>query len=202
MRFLHISLISFSFLFFFSSCNNNPGQVSEPTNEEVNSIKPIGDQIADKLVKELQSELKAAIQSGGFEEAVNVCNLRAAPITEITANATDRRVDIKRTTNKYRNPMNAPDKFEKEALSYFEGLEAEGKAFPQYYIQKIEAGNSTVFNYYKPMKAGNNCLICHGDPKKIKPDILSSISELYPEDKATGYKENDFRGLIRITIRN
>ncbi len=200
MRYSFLFFISISIIFLLSACNNNSGQISEPTNEEIELIKPIGDQIASSLVKELQSELKAAIKDGGFEEAVNVCNLRAAPITEIAANATNRKVDIKRTTNKYRNKLNAPDKFEKEALSYFERLNAAGKPLPKYYIQKIEASGSQIFNYYKPMKVGNNCLICHGDAAEIKPDLLNSISKLYPEDKAIGYKENDFRGLIRITI--
>ena len=199
MRYSIIFLISVSILFLFSKCNNS-GQISEPTSEEIELIKPIGDQIAGNLVKELQSELKAAIKDGGFEKAVNVCNLRAAPITEIAANATYRKVEIKRTTNKYRNPLNAPDKFEKVALSYFEGLIAAGEPLPKYYIQKIEASGSQIFNYYKPMKVGNKCLICHGDKASIKPDLLSSISKLYPEDKAIGYKENEFRGLIRITI--
>ena len=202
MRYSIILLISVSILFLFSNCSNYSGQISEPSNEEIELIKPIGDQIAGSLVKELQSELKAAIKDGGFEEAVNVCNLRAAPITEITANATDRKVEIKRTTNKYRNPLNAPDKFEKVALSYFEDLSSAGKPLPKYYIQKIEASGSQIFNYYKPMKVGNNCLICHGDAAEIKPDLLNSISKLYPEDKAIDYKENDFRGLIRITIGN
>lgn len=202
MRYSFFLSISISFIFLFSACNNNSGQILEPTNEEIELIKPIGDQIASSLVKELQSELKAAIKDGGFEKAVNVCNLRAAPITEIAANATKRKVDIKRTTNKYRNPLNAPDKFEKEALSYFEGLITANEPLPKYYIQKIEASGSQIFNYYKPMKVGNKCLICHGDEASIKPDLLSSISKLYPEDKAIGYKENDFRGLIRITIGN
>ncbi len=197
---LHIVLFSMISLFFFSNCNNESLQISEPSNEEIEIIKPIGDQIAKNLVKELQAELKAAIKDGGFEKAVNVCNLRAAPITEIASKATDRSIEIKRTTNKYRNPLNAPDKFEKVALDYFDGLIAAGKTIPKYYIQKIDAGNSSIFNYYKPMKTASNCLTCHGDPANIKPDILKSVSDLYPADKAIGYKENDFRGLIRITI--
>lgn len=200
MRYPFTLLLSFASLIFFLSCTNNSSQISEPTMEEIAIIKPIGDQIAGNLVKELQSELKAAIQSGGFEEAVKVCNLRAAPIAKIIANSTNKKVVIKRTSNKYRNPMNAPDKFEKKALAYFEGLQESGKPLPDYYIQKLGSGSSMVFNYYKPMKTGNNCLICHGDPQNIKPDILNSISKLYPNDKATGYKVNDFRGLIRITI--
>jgi hypothetical protein len=200
MRYSLALFISANLLFFFSSCSNNAAQISEPTIEEIELIKPIGDQIAGNLVKELQSELKAAIKSGGFEEAVNVCNLRAAPITKIITETTNRKVVIKRTSNKYRNPMNAPDKFEKKALAYFEDLKESGKPFPDYYIQKLGSGNSMVFNYYKPMKTVNKCLICHGDPANIKPDVLNNISKLYPNDKAIGYKENDFRGLIRITI--
>jgi len=200
MRYTLSTLISISILLFSSSCSNNSNRILEPTNEEIEVIKPLGNKIAKSLVTELKKELKSAIKDGGFEKAVNVCNLRAAPITKIIANETNRKVVIKRTSNKYRNPVNSPDKFEKKALLYFEEISNSGETLPEYHIQKIKSENSTIFNYYKPIKMANNCLICHGDADQIKPDILKTISKLYPVDKAIGYKENDFRGLIRITI--
>ena len=43
------------------------------------------------------------------------------------------------------------------------------------------------------------CLQCHGEKgKNIQPKTLEKIAQLYPNDLATGYKENEVRGLISI----
>jgi len=34
----------------------------------------------------------------------------------------------------------------------------------------------------------------------MKKEILSVLAEAYPDDKAHGYKSQDFRGLIRVTF--
>jgi hypothetical protein len=42
------------------------------------------------------------------------------------------------------------------------------------------------------------CLICHGDKQTMAPSAAKILAERYPDDQARGYKEGDFRGLIRI----
>jgi hypothetical protein len=45
------------------------------------------------------------------------------------------------------------------------------------------------------------CLLCHGDPgTQIAPETMSTIDNLYPNDLATGYALNDFRGVWKITF--
>jgi hypothetical protein len=34
----------------------------------------------------------------------------------------------------------------------------------------------------------------------MEKEVLKTINSIYPEDKATGYKKGDFRGLIRVEI--
>ena len=41
------------------------------------------------------------------------------------------------------------------------------------------------------------CLQCHG--QSIAPDVREKLSGLYPEDKATGYREGDIRGAFVVT---
>ena len=185
---------------FMAGCKNNSLIITDATNAEIERIKPIGDKITMDLIKSLQGELKAAVKDGGFKKAVNVCNLKAISLTDIIALATDKDVEIKRTTNKYRNPQNAPNDIEKQALSYYHNLLSDNQQLPGSYIQKVTENGKTEYYYYKPMKMANACLICHGDQSLIKPDIHNEILKLYPDDKAIGYKEGDFRGLIRIRI--
>jgi hypothetical protein len=40
------------------------------------------------------------------------------------------------------------------------------------------------------------CLLCHGD--NVSKDIGDKIQNLYPQDKATGFKLGEFRGFIWI----
>jgi hypothetical protein len=184
-------------LFVFSSCTNNSSRVSEANTDEISFIQPHGDQISKDLMTSLQTELQQAMQSGGIEEAIDVCNLKAIPLTDIVAKSTDMEVDIKRTTLKYRNELNAPDEYEEMALNHFQS-EFENNNLPAYYIQKIENEGHTEFYYYKPLMINALCLKCHGTDEFVKSETLALIQKHYPEDKAMGYQEGDFRGLIRI----
>jgi hypothetical protein len=45
------------------------------------------------------------------------------------------------------------------------------------------------------------CLQCHGAPDaEIAPATLAAIRKLYPDDKATGYRSGDLRGLWSVTF--
>jgi len=181
-------------------CDNTSLRITQPSNHEIEKIKPIGDKIAKDLITSLQGEMMKAVKEGGFENAVNVCNLKAISLTDIAAQATDKDVEIKRTTNKYRNPQNAPNDIEQKALNYYHSLLADNQQLTGTYIQKVEENEITEYYYYKPMKVNGTCISCHGEVSQIKSDVLNEINKLYPDDKATGYKEGDFRGLIRIKI--
>lgn len=200
MKHQHLFFIVFLFSALLLSCGVHDMKIAEPTNDEIAPIKPIGDKISKELITTLQKELKAAVQKGGLNEAINVCNMKAVPLTEIIADATDRVVHIKRTSYKFRNTDNAPDNAEKAALDYYQTLIKEQKEIPPFYIQKIEKGKKTYYNYYKPMGVKSICLNCHGSAEKINPKTLKEIYKLYPDDKALNYKDGDFRGLIRISI--
>ncbi|MBV5321708.1 MAG: DUF3365 domain-containing protein, partial [Sulfuricurvum sp.] len=52
--------------------------------------------------------------------------------------------------------------------------------------------------FYKPIVINNEaCLKCHGN---VEGDLAKAITAAYPEDKATGYKMGDLRGMIAIEI--
>jgi hypothetical protein len=34
----------------------------------------------------------------------------------------------------------------------------------------------------------------------LTQEVSAQLAALYPDDKATGYKEGDFRGLIRVSV--
>src|SRR5690606_28580791 len=66
-------------------------------------------------------------------------------------------------------------------------------------IQRIEG---EVLLYNKPIIINNPvCLNCHGNiSAEVPANVSALLSELYPSDKATGYKINDLRGMWSIRI--
>ncbi len=191
---LLIFLVATTILF---SCNQKDISITEPTNEELIRILPEGNEITSKLMKSLKAELKGAVTEGGFEKAIAVCNIKALPITESISN---NNIQIKRITYKTRNPENAPNDIEMSALDHFQNLLDNNKELPTHYVQKVTQKDVVQYYYYKPLMIDNVCLGCHGSPENMDTKLLSQISKLYPEDKALGYKEGDFRGLISVRI--
>ena len=57
--------------------------------------------------------------------------------------------------------------------------------------------------FYKPIFLGMDaCLKCHGAPgTQIAEETLKKIKEHYPEDLATGFELNDFRGAWKVTFK-
>lgn len=180
------------------SCQQNDLKVEQPPADEVEFIAPLGKKIAASLFTTLKGELKAAMENGGVENAITVCNLKALELTDSVALSTSFHVSIKRTSNKLRNPKNAPDEVEQLALDLYNEFVESREELPEFYIQKISRNRNVEYNFYKPMKMESLCLLCHGDQGTLAPSATKLLGNFYPEDKATGYKEGDFRGLIRI----
>lgn len=166
-----------------------------PYQEE--KISQIGESASMTLLKSLKGELVNAIKSEGPVNAVEVCSKKALRITKEIEEKTG--YSIKRTTFKFRNPVNAPDIHEEQALRYFEEA-IKNKKNPPYYIQTVYENGEKVYRYYKPLKVEAVCLTCHGDKNNMDKSLVEKINKLYPHDKAFGYSEGDFRGVVRVSI--
>lgn len=171
--------------------------------EGANEVSPVieaavleaGGSASDVLVATLVSRLTGAMQEGGPVNAVDFCSTSA---TELTAGvARQQGLDIKRTSLRYRNPANAPDQAETEALKYFESVLSETGALPGEWVQR--AGREE-YRYYRPLTVAAPCLRCHGNSEQIAPAVQAILDERYPGDLATDYSVGDFRGLVRVSI--
>ncbi len=181
-------------------CIRGDNPVSQPTKEEADIIRPIGDEVSGKLLAALKKELVQGIQNEGLVGATRLCNIRAMPLTQMLEVASEYPIHLRRTSFKYRNPENAPDEFEELALKYFEKKAKSKESLPKDYIQKIKTEDKVYYYYYKPLKVGALCLNCHGDPESMDPSLVNMLIEKYPEDKAVNYSEGDFRGLVSIKV--
>ena len=195
-----LMLISLFFAMVIISCQKEEMQNDKLSAQEMEKIVNHGKKSAEILMKTLKKELFAAIGKDGVAGAIHICKNRALQITDSLAQADPLIVDIKRTTNKYRNSENKPDNIDAQVLGNMKNQISSGDKLPEFVIQKYEVDGKTYPRYYQPMKIQPLCISCHGDKAKMKKEVVSILAEAYPEDKAHGYEARDFRGLIRVTL--
>ena len=208
MKKIVISILA-SGLFF--SCGPQE-RVSKETIQEVNENMEIkrlteveileeamvwGDSITSEAQKQLISNLQKAIEEKGVPGAIEFCNVQALPILSELSGKYG--VQIRRVSNRYRNPADQPTEEEKPLLEAYEyNAESGVKSDPN--IQKFEGGE--VLLYTKPIVIPSAlCLNCHGEQgKEISNETQLKLTQLYPNDKATGHKIGDLRGMWSVRI--
>ena len=144
----------------------------------------------------LQTELKTAMQAGGPVAGVAVCNTKAMEITGQAANAG---MELSRVSLRNRNPGNAPNAWQTAVLEDFEGQKLAGRDVTELaWSETVDIDGSSEFRFMKAIPTGEVCLKCHGTT--LAPGVAAVLSELYPQDKATGYKQGDIRGAF-VAVR-
>ncbi|WP_431107525.1 c-type heme family protein [Winogradskyella poriferorum] len=143
----------------------------------------------------LGKNLMGTIQKKGTLEALEFCNVRAYPLTD--SMAVVHNASIKRVSDKPRNQKNKANNEELEYIETFKNLLSEKKE-----INPIVKESGNDVHVYYPIITNTMCLQCHGKIEtNIKPDILKSLTLLYPEDKAKGYSENQVRGMWNVSFK-
>jgi len=144
----------------------------------------------------LKTELTAAMQAGGPVNAIEVCNERAPAIA--ASLSADKDMTLSRVSLRYRNPENAPNEWQTAVLNDFESRRAAGEDAGMLSWQAVaETQAGREFRFMKAIPTGSLCLACHG--QSIAPPVAAKISELYPDDRATGFREGDIRGAFVVT---
>lgn len=144
----------------------------------------------------LQAELKAAMQAGGPVAGVAVCNTKAMAITREAAQAG---MELSRVSLRNRNPLNAPNDWQTVVLQDFERHKLAGKDVSGLsWSETVEIDGGTEFRFMKAIPTGEVCLKCHGTT--LAPGVDAVLADLYPQDKATGFKQGDIRGAF-VAVR-
>ena len=183
-KFIHAAIISLLFI----------GTANADTHLKERAQKSKA--VVMEFMGQLKGELKGAMKADGPVNAINVCKEKAPAIA---ASLSEKHGwDIARTSLKTRNSANAPDAWESKILNEFEARKAKGEAVkPMAHFEAVENDGKKNFRFMKAIPTGEVCLKCHGS--EIKPGIKAKLQELYPNDKATGFKLGDIRGAFTIT---
>ena len=135
-----------------------------------------------------------AINEKGAEGALAFCNEKAYPLTDSMAQVL--KASIKRVSDKPRNKNNLANGNEAAHIKVFKETLSKGEQ-PKPVVMEI---NGKMVGHYAII-TNKMCLQCHGTiNKEILPQTYSRIKTLYPGDKATGYAENQVRGLWVIEM--
>ncbi len=179
------------------SCQEKPIQEEKKTSvlteARTQEILQRGGEASALLMSSLGGKLKAALQAGGPDKALDVCAQMAQPSTAEVSEKL-KGLTITRVSMKPRNPKNAPDALDKKVLTNWEKQLAGGTKPKDEVRQKDE--KTAVF--YRPIFIKDVCLKCHGDPKTFPPALLKNLAKLYPDDQATGYSKGNLRGAFRV----
>ena len=185
----------------FTSCSenktsNNKKEVDvlkaeDPLQEELDYLE-LGKEIALKTKGNLGKYLIPALGSFGSEGALDICNTKAIQITDSMAKELN--ASIKRVSDKPRNQSNQANDSE---LAYIQKWKESNENGESQGPELLEIDGKIV-GYY-PIITNQMCIQCHGVPMEdINKATLAKINTLYPNDKATGYKSDEIRGLFVV----
>jgi len=142
----------------------------------------------------LGKNLMGAVKDKGPEGAVGFCNVEASPL--IDSVATFLNTHVKRVSDQPRNPKNAANQTELNYITVAKASLANGEK-PKPQMQEI---NGKMVGYY-PIVTNNMCMKCHGKPnEEINAATMAKIDELYPQDQAKGYGQNELRGVFVVEM--
>lgn len=165
------------------------------TEEEQAQYTRKGQDIVQNVAAIITSAVTKSINDGGVAKAAQYCSYIAIPMVDTLA--AGHGVTIRRTSDKIRNPKDAPTERELEVIKQFQQQKAAGKELQPL----VEVIDPATVAYYQPILIQPLCLSCHGMPgETMTEDDYGIIKYLYPDDEATGYALGDLRGIFSLQI--
>ena len=153
-------------------------------------------QAADELLSALKATLKAELAAGGPAGAIAVCRDTAQVLLQQVSRKYGG-IYIRRVSRKWRNPADIPTPDEDSLLKVLEDRSREG-ALPREWVDTLVLNGRPFLRYARPLVVGGLCLACHGE--KLAPEVDSVLRLHYPHDRARGYREGDFRGIVVVKL--
>ena len=136
-----------------------------------------------------KSQLQQALQQGleqGPVEAIRACRVEAPRI----AGALSRDgVRMGRVSHKLRNPANGEPAWARAVLEAY-------LADPAVRAPRVVSVAPDRTGYVEPIVTQPLCVTCHGEA--IAPEVASLLAELYPNDRAVGFRPGDLRGVFWV----
>jgi len=144
-----------------------------------------------KVLAPFKRDLMQALKTGlaqGPAEAISACRVRAP---EIAGSLSQGGMRVGRASDRLRNPANQTPAWVRPLLAGYRDRPAD-RAPKSVALPKGRSG------YVEPIVVKPLCLTCHGEA--LAPQVTERLRALYPEDRATGYREGDLRGVFWVEL--
>ena len=176
------------------AASNDPGSAPD-----VQQAEQTARNATQKLTATLLGAVQRAMKEGGPAHAVRVCAGKAQELTDEVAD--EYSVEMRRVTEKPRNPLDSPDSYERRVLARFEAQAKEGRLdATTVHTEVVTVDDGRALRFLKPLTIKKPCLACHGSGEQISAEVAAVLQERYPADRATGYATGDLRGAISVTV--
>lgn len=166
--------------------NNETTSKLTKKQEGVKYIKMLG----KTLKTHLKTEMKA--DKTGLK-AMTFCTTKADELTKEINSKLPKGVLVRRTALKTRAENNKADVLD---MAVMESIIADMNKTNVDLGKPLMVETPSVHRVYKPLFIVPACMKCHGNEKTINPEVQKAISKDYPNDKATGFKIGDLRGVV------
>jgi hypothetical protein len=140
-----------------------------------------------EILAPFKIQLKQALLAGlgqGPSEAIGACKLEAP---KIAAALSVDGIVLGRSSHRLRNPENAAPDWVSPVMQAYVGDAADRAP------RTVKLADDRV-GYVEPILTQAVCLTCHGDVQD--PSLAERIASEYPEDQATGFELDEFRGVF------
>jgi hypothetical protein len=156
-----------------------------PRQSPVSSEIAKAQQAMNELQQELLAKLKAAMDRGGPDAAVEICRTEARLVADAVAKK--RGVELGRTSHRLRNPANAPRAWARAVVDGRDGVKASTEE-----LRVVDLGDRV--GVLRPIGTTEACTTCHGRENEVRQRIGATLAVAYPGDRATGFAPGDLRG--------
>ncbi len=182
-------------LLLLGGCQSSPSPTATLTPQPISSqqAQERATRAFAQLGGQLKAELETAIAKGGAVQAIEVCRERAPAIAEQLSQ--EHGFALGRSSHRWRNPANAPAPEVKEYL-------AAHSRIPGKEASVTVLSGPEHFTVIAPIVTQPLCLTCHGDPKGFSQPLKAALQKGYPDDRATGFKAGDLRGVFWAKVPN
>jgi hypothetical protein len=140
----------------------------------------------DSVLRELADE----ISSVGPAKAVDSCHIDSVLMTQRIAREGAR---AGRTSDRLRNPTNAPPAWAAAIVSANAGRRAQD-------VEGFAVDLGDRLGVLRPSAQRPVCANCHGPKEKLSAGVRAALAERYPRDKAVGFQQGEIRGWFWVEL--
>lgn len=167
---------------------------SWPTSQAPPELRPAISQ-ADLIIVGMQDsvlrELGDALSRGGPGAAMSFCHLDATFLSQKIGRTEG--VAVGRTSDRLRNPTNAPKAWAEALVKANAGKQARS-------VEGFAVDLGDKVGVLRPIAERPMCAGCHGPTDTLSPAVRSTLADLYPVDRAVGFKEGEIRGWFWVEM--